>query len=102
MIMSDSEVAFSLRAVERDIAEAARCARRDPGAVKLIAVSKTVPELAIEEAQWRVVGRQRLNRSQFTRYLTQTSPLHVVMEGVNLPVPQGRQRPTPSSAAAPR
>lgn len=50
MIMSDSEVAFSLRAVERDIAEAARCARRDPGAVKLIAVSKTVPELAIEEA----------------------------------------------------
>ena len=50
MIMSDLGVASSLRAVERDIAEAARRARRDPGAVKLIAVSKTVPELAIEEA----------------------------------------------------
>ena len=50
MIMSDSEVASSLRAVERDIAEAARCARRDAEAVKLIAVSKTVPAGAIEEA----------------------------------------------------
>ena len=50
MTMSDLEVASSLHAVERDIAEAARRARRDPEAVKLIAVSKTVPELAIEEA----------------------------------------------------
>ena len=33
-----------------DIAEAARRARRDPEAIKLIAVSKTVPEHSIEEA----------------------------------------------------
>ena len=48
--MSDLDVASSLRAVMRDIAEAARRARRDAEAVRLIAVSKTVPELAIEEA----------------------------------------------------
>ena len=50
MTMSDLEVASSLRAVMHDIAEAARRARRDAEAVKLIAVSKTVPEHAIEEA----------------------------------------------------
>jgi PLP dependent protein len=50
MIMSDLNVASSLRAVMRDIAEAARSAGRDAEAVKLIAVSKTVPADAIEEA----------------------------------------------------
>ena len=50
MTMSDLEVASSLRVVMHDIAEAARRARRDPEAIKLIAVSKTVPEHAIEEA----------------------------------------------------
>ena len=50
MIMSDFDVASSIRAVERAVAEAARRAGRDPEAVKLVAVSKTVPELAIEEA----------------------------------------------------
>jgi pyridoxal phosphate enzyme (YggS family) len=50
MIMSDFDVASSLRAVERDIAEAARRAGRDAEAVKLIAVSKTVPAAAIDEA----------------------------------------------------
>jgi pyridoxal phosphate enzyme (YggS family) len=49
MIMSEN-VASSLRAVMRDIAEAARSAGRDAEAVKLIAVSKTVPADAIEEA----------------------------------------------------
>jgi uncharacterized pyridoxal phosphate-containing UPF0001 family protein len=50
MTMSDLEVTSSLRAVMHDIAEAARRARRDAEAVKLIAVSKTVPEHEIEEA----------------------------------------------------
>jgi pyridoxal phosphate enzyme (YggS family) len=50
MIMSDLDVASSLRIVERDIAETARRAGRDPETVKLIAVSKTVPAAAIEEA----------------------------------------------------
>ena len=50
MTMSDLEVASSLRAVMHDIAEAARRARRDAEAVKLIAASKTVPEHAIGEA----------------------------------------------------
>jgi uncharacterized pyridoxal phosphate-containing UPF0001 family protein len=50
MTMSDLEVASSLRAVGRDIAEAARRARSHPVSGKLLAVSKTVPEHAIEEA----------------------------------------------------
>jgi pyridoxal phosphate enzyme (YggS family) len=50
MMMSDLNVASSLRAVMGAIAEAARSAGRDAEAVKLIAVSKTVPADAIEEA----------------------------------------------------
>jgi hypothetical protein len=48
--MGDADVTSSLGAVMRDIADAARRAGRDPASVKLIAVSKTVPEQAIEEA----------------------------------------------------
>jgi transposase len=47
-------------------------------------LAKTVFELAIANAQWRVVGRQRLNRAQFTRYLTATSPTHIVMEACGM------------------
>jgi transposase len=47
-------------------------------------LAKTVFELAIANAQWRVVGRQRLSRSQFTRYLTQAAPMHVVMEACGM------------------
>jgi PLP dependent protein len=43
-------VSASLRAVERDIADAAKRGGRDPATVKLIAVTKTVSEHAIEEA----------------------------------------------------
>jgi len=43
-------ISSSLRTVDRDIADAAKRARRDPASVKLIAVTKTVPEHAIEEA----------------------------------------------------
>ena len=75
---------------------------RDDGAHQLIPVSsnqeetemdattvavdlaKTVFELAIANAQWRVVSRQRLNRAQFARYLTQTPPTHVVMEACGM------------------
>jgi pyridoxal phosphate enzyme (YggS family) len=49
-MMSDAGLASPLHAVMRDIADAARRAGRDPASVKLIAVSKTVPEHAIEEA----------------------------------------------------
>jgi PLP dependent protein len=48
--MADADVTSSLTAVMRDIADAARRAGRDPQSVKLIAVSKTVPEQAVEEA----------------------------------------------------
>jgi len=48
--MDDADVTSSLHAVMRDIADAARRAGRDPQSVKLIAVSKTVLEHAIEEA----------------------------------------------------
>jgi PLP dependent protein len=48
--MDNADVTSSLHAVIRDIADAARRAGRDPASVKLIAVSKTVPAHAIEEA----------------------------------------------------
>jgi transposase len=47
-------------------------------------LAKTVFELAIANAQWRIISRQRLNRAQFTRYLTQTLPTHVVMEACGM------------------
>jgi transposase len=53
-------------------------------------LAKTVFELAIANAQWRVVARQRLNRAQFTRYLTTTSPTHVVMEACGMAHHWGR------------
>jgi transposase len=43
-------------------------------------LAKTVFELALANAQWRVVGRHRLNRAKFARFLTETAPTHVVME----------------------
>ena len=49
-MIDDADVTSSLHAVMRDIADAARRAGRDPASVKLIAVSKTVPAHAIEEA----------------------------------------------------
>ena len=48
--MGGADVTSSLPAVMRDIADAAQRAGRDPASVKLIAVSKTVPEQSIEEA----------------------------------------------------
>jgi transposase len=47
-------------------------------------VAKTVFELAIANGQWRVVSRQRLNRGQFTRFLGETAPTHVVMEACGM------------------
>ena len=64
MMMSDFDLASSLRAVERGVAEAARRAGRDPEAVRLIAVSKTVPAAAIEEAILRGQRRFGENRVQ--------------------------------------
>ena len=43
-------------------------------------LAKTVFELALANAQWRVVGRQRLNRVGFARFLADGAPTHVVME----------------------
>src|SRR5512134_3497834 len=62
MIMSDAELASSLRAVQRDIAEAASRAGRDPEAVKLIAVSKTVPAQAIEDVI--ALGQRRFGENR--------------------------------------
>ena len=45
-----ASIASSLRDVEREIADAARAASRDPASVRLIAVSKTVPIAGLEEA----------------------------------------------------
>jgi hypothetical protein len=62
MIMSDLRVASSLHAVMRDIADAARRAGRDPQSIKLVAVSKTVPEPAIEEAI--ALGQRRFGENR--------------------------------------
>src|SRR4030095_15636131 len=47
-------------------------------------LAKSVFELAIANAQWRVVERRRLNRAQFTRYLQETSSTHIVMEACGM------------------
>ncbi len=47
-------------------------------------LAKTVFELAIANAHWRIVSRQRLNRASFARFLAQTSPTHVVMEACGM------------------
>ena len=57
-------ISSSLRTVDRDIADAAKRAGRDPSSVKLIAVTKTVPEHAIEEAIARGQRRFGENRVQ--------------------------------------
>jgi pyridoxal phosphate enzyme (YggS family) len=60
-------VSSSLQAVEGDIAEAAKRAGRDPATVKLIAVTKTVPEHAIEEAirlGQRLFGENRVQEAK--------------------------------------
>jgi transposase len=44
-------------------------------------LAKTVFELAIANAHWRISSRQRLNRAQFARFLAQAPATHVVMEG---------------------
>src|SRR6187431_392343 len=41
-------------------------------------LAKTVFELAISNAQWRIVSRQRLNRKQFTRFLAEMPATHRV------------------------
>jgi transposase len=43
-------------------------------------LAKSVFELAIANAQWRIIERQRLNRAQFARFLFETPATHVVME----------------------
>jgi transposase len=53
-------------------------------------LAKTVFELAIANAQWRIVSRQRLNRQQFTRFLAETPATHVVMEACGMAHDWGR------------
>lgn len=43
-------------------------------------VAKSVFELAIANAEWRVSAHHRFNRAQFTRFLAETPGTHVVME----------------------
>jgi transposase len=53
-------------------------------------LAKTVFELALANAQWRIIARQRLNRAQFTRFLTETPSTHVVMEACGMAHHWGR------------
>jgi transposase len=43
-------------------------------------VAKTVFEVAVANRQWHIITRHRLNRRQFTHFLTAASPTRVVME----------------------
>src|SRR5262249_29534987 len=47
-------------------------------------LAKTVFELAIANAHWRIVSRQRLNRERFARFLAETPATHVVMEACGM------------------
>lgn len=55
-----------------------------------IDLAKTVFEVAIANAQWRIVSRQRLNRGQFRRFLSATAATHVVMEACGMAHDWGR------------
>ncbi len=43
-------------------------------------LAKNVFELAVADAEWRIVERQRLNRARFAALLCSPSPCQVVME----------------------
>jgi transposase len=43
-------------------------------------LAKSVFELALANAQWRITARHRLTRTQFARFLAATSATHMVME----------------------
>ena len=43
-------------------------------------LAKKVFELAVADAQWRIVERHRLNRARFARFFVQRPPCQVVME----------------------
>lgn len=43
-------------------------------------LAKSVFEVAVANAQWRVVERRRLTRAQFLRFVANTPPTHLVME----------------------
>jgi hypothetical protein len=62
-----SSVGASLRDVKLAIAEAARASGRDPASIKLVAVTKTVPDEAIEaavEAGQRCFGENRVQEAK--------------------------------------
>jgi pyridoxal phosphate enzyme (YggS family) len=64
---SATEIPGRLRLVNEEIALAAEAADRDPAAVKLVAVSKTVPAAVIEEAigtGQRIFGENRVQEAQ--------------------------------------
>ena len=43
-------------------------------------LAKSVFELAIANAHWHIIERQRLTRTQFARFLAETPATHLVME----------------------
>ena len=43
-------------------------------------LAKTVFQVAVANAQWRITNRQRLTRTQFRRFLEALAPTHLVME----------------------
>lgn len=60
-------------------------------------LAKTVVELAMANVHWRIVSRQRLNRTQFTRFLAETPSTHVVMEACGMAHYWGRVAQQPGT-----
>jgi PLP dependent protein len=69
-----ASVSSSLGAVTRDIAAAARAASRDPAAVKLVAVTKTVPQDVIEQAI--TLGQRRFGENRVQEAKSKYPALH--------------------------
>jgi hypothetical protein len=57
-----------------------------------VGVAKSVFEVAIANAEWRISARHRLNRPQFTRFMVETPAKHVVMEAWRAKTSRGMSR----------
>src|SRR5262245_28533056 len=72
------------------IAASADSRQQQPGGDEMDAttvavdLAKTVFELAVAQAQWRVVERRRLNRAQLTRDLSEMAPTPIGMEACGM------------------
>ena len=92
----------NLQAVRERIARAARAARRDPAGVRLLAVSKTHPPAALEQA-WRA-GQTAFGESYVQEAIDKMTALAALPLEWHLvgPLQSNKTRPAAAQAAAMR